>query len=656
MSKKKDVFYPPRTFRDRAHIKSLREQKRLMRWAERDLEGFWAKQAESLKWFKKWDRVLNDDNSPFYKWFEGGELNVSHNCLDRHLPFRADKPAIIWQGEPEDEVRILTYRELYMEVNKFARALKRLGVRKCDNVCMYMPMIPELPISMLAVARIGAVHSVVFGGFSADALKTRIQDAGAETLITVDGYWRNGKQICAWQIAKDAVRDCPNLKRVIVVSRLAIRIRFPRNGPEYFLWDELMAENRDWYWPPETIKADDALFILYTSGSTGKPKGVVHSTGGYLAYATTTFKLIFDHREDDIYWCSADIGWMTGHSYIVYGPFSNGATVVMFEGIPTYPDPGRFWRIIEKFGVTIFYTAPTAIRALMREDEDWPQKYDLSSIRLLGTVGEPINPEVWRWYHRIIGKGRCPIVDTWWQTETGAALITPLPGATPLKPGSATLPFPGVSAKILKIHEDDEEIEEDLNREECEVDEMGYLVITRPWPGMMLTLLNDHQRYINTYFKKFGVYLTGDGAIKDKDGYFWLMGRIDDILLVSGHNISTAEVESALVSHKAVAEAAVVGYPHPVKGQGIYAFVILKSRVVPSDELKKELVVRARKEIGPIAMPEKIQFASGLPKTRSGKIMRRILKKIARGDTNDFGDTTTLLDPSIVDELLKGRV
>ncbi len=639
-------FEPPRDFVEKAHIQSASQYERMYVRSIEDPEGFWAEYAEELHWFKKWDKVLQGGlGSPNMKWFDGGKLNASYNCLDRHLDMEGkDKVAIIWEGEPPGESRTYTYLELHREVCRFANVLKKKGVEKGDRVALYLPMIPELPIAMLACARIGAVHSVVFGGFSAEALRDRIRDCDAKLLITSDASLRGGRTIGLKRNADIALQECPTVSHVIVVNRAKTN---PSMEPGRDTWwdEEMVAEDIREDCEAEPTDAEDPLFILYTSGSTGKPKGIVHSTAGYLLYVKKTFEWVFDYREEDIFWCTADIGWVTGHSYLVYGPLAAGAASLMFEGVPNYPKPDRFWEVAEKHKVTIFYTAPTAIRAIMREGEEWVKKHDLSSIRLLGSVGEPINPEAWMWYHDVVGRGKCPIVDTWWQTETGGILISPLPGAISLKPGSATVPFFGVDAAVVR---------EDGS--ECGTDEGGYLVIRKQWPGMFRAVFGDPQRFQETYFIQYpGMYFTGDGARKDGDGYFWLMGRVDDVINVSGHRMGTAEIESAFVSHDVVAEAAVVGFPHDIKGQGIYAFVTLKLGIERSEELKKELVAHVRKEIGPIATPDKIHFADGLPKTRSGKIMRRILKKIASGDIHDFGDTSTLADPSIVDELVRGR-
>ena len=640
----KRVFPPPKEFSEKAYVKSMEEYEALYKQSEKDLEGFWAKQAEALDWYKKWDSVLSGE-PPFWKWFVGGKLNASYNCLDRHLEKRGDKAAIIWEGEPEGDSRIYTYRELHHEVCKFANVLKSFGIKKGDRVCIYMPMIPELPIAMLACARIGATHSVVFGGFSAASLKDRIEDSEARLVITTDGSFRSGKTIPLKANTDLALQECPTVENVVVYRRTGIDVNMVEGRDHW--WDDLMADASP-ECEPEVMDAEDLLFILYTSGTTGKPKGVVHTTAGYLLYNYLTLKWIFDIKEDDIYWCTADIGWVTGHSYIVYGPLAFGATSLMFEGVPNYPRPDRFWEVVEKYKVNIFYTAPTAIRAIARDGDEWPEKRDLSSLRLLGMVGEPINPEAWMWYHKVIGKERCPIVDTYWQTETGGIIITPLPGAIPLKPGSATRPFPGVFPEVVR---DD--------GTPCAVNEGGYLVVKKPWPGMLRTLYKADERYKNTYFGRFpglaDAYFTGDGARKDEDGFYWLMGRVDDVINVSGHRIGTMEVESALVSHPVVAEAAVVPFDHEIKGQALYAFVTLVSGAKKSEELRKELALHVGKEIGPIARPDKIQFADALPKTRSGKIMRRILKAIAAGQT-DVGDTTTLADPGVVEVLLKERL
>jgi acetyl-CoA synthetase len=645
----KRTFPPVKEFSERAHIKSMKEYEQIYRRSIEDPDGFWSEMAEkNLTWFKKWDKVLEwSFEKPEIKWFINGKLNASYNCLDRFIntPVR-NKAAIIWEMDGGG-YRTYTYQQLYYEVNRFANVLKKHGVKKGDRVTIYLPMIPELAIAMLACARIGAIHSIVFGGFSAQALRDRIQDCQSKLLITSDRGVRGGRFVPLKANADEALHECPNVEKVIVVKRTDPAIDME---PSRDLWwhDEINAPDIANYCEPEWMDSEDPLFILYTSGSTGKPKGVLHTTGGYMLFTNLTFRWRFDYHDEDIHFCTADIGWVTGHSYIVYGPLSNGATSLMFEGIPTYPNPGRFWEICDKHRVNIFYTAPTAIRALMREGESWVTKHDLSSLRVLGSVGEPINPEAWMWYHTHVGKGKLPIVDTWWQTETGGILITPLPGAMTLKPGSANRPFPGVVPAVLKE-----------NGSPAGVNEGGYLVIEKPWPGMIRGTYGDteNKRVKEVYFSRFpGKYFTGDGARVDEDGDYWLMGRIDDVINISGHRLGTAEVESALVSHEAVAEAAVVGFPHEIKGEGIYVYVTLKEGHQPSDELKKILVGHVRTVIGPIATPDKLQFAPGLPKTRSGKIMRRILRKIARGDVEDLGDTSTLADPSVVDDLLKGRL
>jgi acetyl-CoA synthetase len=648
MSEKR-TFPPSKEFSERAHIKSMQEYEAIYRRSIEDPEGFWSEMAEkNLTWFKKWDKVLEwSFEKPEIKWFIGGKLNASYNCLDRFINTSVrNKAAIIWEMDGGG-YRTYTYQQLYYEVNRFANVLKKHSVKKGDRVTIYLPMIPELAIAMLACARIGAIHSIVFGGFSAQALRDRIQDCQSKLLITSDRGVRGGRFVPLKANADEALHECPTVEKVIVVKRTDPAIDME---PSRDLWwhDEINAPDIANYCEPEWMDSEDPLFILYTSGSTGKPKGVLHTTGGYMLFTNLTFRWIFDYHDEDIHFCTADIGWVTGHSYIVYGPLSNGATSLMFEGIPTYPNPGRFWEICDKHRVNIFYTAPTAIRALMREGEGWVTKHDLSSLRLLGTVGEPINPEAWMWYHTHVGKGKLPIVDTWWQTETGGILITPLPGAMTLKPGSANRPFPGVVPSVLKE-----------NGSPAGVNEGGYLVIEKPWPGMIRGTYGDteNKRVKEVYFSRFpGKYFTGDGARVDEDGDYWLMGRIDDVINISGHRLGTAEVESALVSHEAVAEAAVVGFPHEIKGEGIYVYVTLKEGQQPSDELKKILVGHVRTVIGPIATPDKLQFAPGLPKTRSGKIMRRILRKIAKGDVEDLGDTSTLADPSVVNDLLKGRL
>ena len=624
-------------FRKRAQIQSYDEYEKLYRESIEDPEGFWGRMAEELHWFKRWDRVLNADNAPFYKWFEGGKINASYNCLDRHLTtWRKNKAAIIWEGEPYGERRMVTYRELHRQVCKFANVLKNLGVQSGDRVAIYLPMIPELAVAMLACARIGAVHSIIFGGFSVNALIERINDAQANLVITADGGYRRGEVIELKAAVDQALLKCPSVKNVITVERAKNPVNLV-HGRDLW-WHELMDTVSD-VCPAEELDAEHPLYILYTSGSTGKPKGILHTTGGYLLGTYLTSKYIFDLREEDTYWCTADIGWVTGHSYIIYGILSNGATSVMYEGAPNHPTPDQFWQICERYSVNVFYTAPTAIRAFSKWGEGWPARNDLSSLRLLGTVGEPINPEAWMWYYEHIGRGSCPVVDTWWQTETGSIMITTFPGAMKMKPGSAGLPFFGVQPKI--VDEEGNEVPEGQS---------GLLVITHPWPSMLRTLYEDDERFEEVYWSKFakqGWYFTGDGAYKDKDGYYMIIGRIDDVINVSGHRLGTMEVESALVSHKLVSEAAVVGYPHEIKGQGICAFVSVPVGTQPKEEDKEVLRAHVAEQIGPIAKPDQIRFTDALPKTRSGKIMRRLLRDIAEGrDTT--GDTSTLEDFSVL--------
>jgi acetyl-CoA synthetase len=607
-------------------------------------DEFWAEQAEEfVHWTRRWDRVQDwNFTDAKIRWFDGGRLNVSANCLDRHLSARGEQAAILWEGDKPGEQRALTYRELFESVCRFANVLKSRGVKKGDRVSIYLPMIPEAAVAMLACARIGAIHSVVFAGFSPEALKDRILDSDCHVVITSDEGPRGGRMTPLKANTDEALRHCPGVHSVIVVRRTGAKVPW---DPARDIWFHEATAKAAAECPAEEMEAEDPLFILYTSGSTGKPKGALHTSGGYLLYVTMTHRYVFDYHDGDIYWCAADVGWVTGHSYIVYGPLSNGATTLMFEGVPTYPDAGRNWEIVDKYGVNIFYTAPTAIRALMAKGDEFVTRHARKSLRVLGSVGEPINPEAWEWYHRVVGDGRCPIVDTWWQTETGGILITPLPGATNLKPGSATLPFFGVEPCLL-----------DENGKEIEGPASGALCIKRSWPGQMRTVYGDHQRFIDTYFTMFpGKYFTGDGATRDQDGYYWITGRIDDVLNVSGHRMGTAEIESALVLHEAVAEAAVVGYPHDIKGQGIYAYVTLRAGYEYSEPLRAELVKHVRKEIGAIATPDIVQWAPGLPKTRSGKIMRRLLRKIAAGELDSLGDTSTLADPAVMDDLIQSR-
>ena len=646
-----EIYTPSREVAEKAWVKNMTEYQKLYDRSIQDPEGFWAEMAETFAWMEKWDRVLDYNydvrQGPVrIEWFKGGKTNITVNCLDRHIESRGDQPAILWEGNEPGEQSRLTYRELLEQVCRFANVLKKHGVKKGDRVSIYMPMVPELAIAMMACARIGAVHSIVFGGFSPQSLADRIHDSGCAVLVTTDGGYRGRKPIDlkgnadrAMEMAGkmgDEVQSCIVFKRV--GEALPVNMQ---EGRDTWWHDEMASASPEC--EPEAMDAEDPLFILYTSGSTGKPKGVQHNVGGYMMYCALTHKYIFDYQDGDIYWCTADIGWVTGHSYIIYGPLANGAATIMFEGIPTYPDAGRFWEVIDKYKVNQFYTAPTAIRSLMAHGEEIPAKYDLSSLRVLGSVGEPINPEAWRWYYNNIGRGRCPVVDTWWQTETGGILITPLPGCTPCKPGSATFPFFGVEPVVI-------EAETGKVLEGNGVS--GVLALGRPWPGQARTIFGDHERFEETYFKLYpGYYFTGDGCTRDNDGYYWITGRVDDVINVSGHRIGTAEVESALVLNHKVAEAAVVGFPHDIKGQGLYAYVTLMDDVEYTDELKKELIAFVRKEIGPIATPDVIHWAPGLPKTRSGKIMRRILRKIAANEADQLGDISTLADPGVVENL-----
>ena len=619
---------------------------KMYRESVEDPEGFWAKQAERLHWFKKWDKVVVADDfaKANHSWFIGGKLNASYNCLDRHLDTDGDRAALIWEGDDPKDSKTLTYRELHKEVSRFGNVMRKQGVKKGDRVTIYMPMILELAVAVLACARIGAVHSVVFGGFSADSITDRILDCESEFVITADEGVRGGKIIPLKATTDDALAKTPKVRKVFVVKHTGNQVGW-KDGRDLWWHEEMAASDISDDCPPEEMDAEDPLFILYTSGSTGKPKGVLHTTGGYMLYASMTHEYVFDYQKGDIYWCTADIGWITGHSYILYGPLSNCATSLMFEGVPNYPDAGRFWDVVDKHKVQIFYTAPTALRALMREGDAPVKKRSRKTLRLLGTVGEPINPEAWNWYHRVVGDGRVPIVDTWWQTETGGILITPLPGCTPTKPGSATRPFFGIRPVL---------VDNDGKRLEGEAE--GNLCIEYPWPSLMRRVYGDEKRFYNTYFVQFkGYYFSGDGCRRDKDGYYWLTGRVDDVINISGHRLGTAEVESALVAHETVAEAAVVGMPHDIKGQGIYAYVTLVQGVDETEDLRKELVQHVRKQIGPIATPDVIQWAPALPKTRSGKIMRRILRKIAANEVSDIGDTTTLADPSVVQSLVDNR-
>jgi acetyl-CoA synthetase len=640
-----EIFPVPAAFAATAHADNDKYLE-MYRQSVADPEGFWAEQGKRLDWFTPYTKIKDtsfDLPDVHVKWFYDGTLNAAHNCLDRHLATRGDQTAIIWEGDEPSESKSFTYRELHKEVCKFANALKTIGAKKGDRITIYMPMIPEAAIAMLACARIGAIHSVVFGGFSPDALAGRIHDCDSNIIITADEGLRGGKKIPLKANTDAALEKSPSIKKCVVVRRTGGDIGWVE-GRDVWYHDITGAASADC--PAEVMDAEDPLFILYTSGSTGRPKGVLHTTGGYLVYAAMTHQYVFDYHDGDIYWCTADVGWVTGHSYILYGPLANGATTVMFEGVPNYPDASRHWQICDKHQINIYYTAPTAIRALMREGNAPVEATSRKSLRLLGTVGEPINPEAWHWYHTVVGEGRCPIVDTWWQTETGGILITPLPGATATKPGSATRPFFGIKPVVV-----------DADGKVMDGAGAGILCIADSWPGQMRTLYGDHARFITTYFTDFpGKYFTGDGVRRDEDGYYWITGRVDDVINVSGHRMGTAEVESALVAHSSVAEAAVVGYPHDIKGQGIYAYVTLNIGVEPSDALRRDLVLWVRKEIGPIAQPDMIQWAPGLPKTRSGKIMRRILRKIAENDYGSLGDTSTLAEPAVVDELIENRV
>ncbi|MDA8806250.1 acetate--CoA ligase [Opitutales bacterium] len=653
-----ELVHPPKAASKRAYLKSHDEYKAMYDRSISDPDGFWSEVADEFHWFKKWDKVrsYNYDRRQgpvSIEWFAGAKTNACYNCVDRHLEGRPDKTAIIWEGNEPGEDATISYRQLHEQVCKFANVLKSRGVKKGDRVSIYMPMVPEAAVAMLACARIGAVHSVVFGGFSAEALADRIVDSKCKTLITANGTFRGAKAIPMKPNADQAMASASERMGEPVETCIVVRRVSEDSGI-----DCEMQEGRDLWWdeatrdastdcPCEEMDAEDPLFILYTSGSTGQPKGVMHTTGGYMVYTATTHKYVFDYHEEDVYFCAADIGWITGHSYIVYGPLANGATTTMFESIPTYPNPDRYWQVIEKWKVNQFYTAPTAIRAIAAAGEEWPSKYDMPSLRILGSVGEPINPEAWRWYHRNAGKERCPIVDTWWQTETGGILITPLPGATPLKPGSATFPFFGVKPVLLDAQSGERIEGNGVN---------GVLAMEEPWPGQMRSLYGDHKRFEETYFDQYkGYYFTGDGCRRDEDGYYWITGRVDDVINVSGHRMGTAEVESALVAHGSVAEAAVVGFPHEVKGEGIYAYVTLNADQKYTEELRKELKQQVRSVIGPIATPDVIHWAPALPKTRSGKIMRRVLRKIATNETDQIGDTSTLADPSVVDNLIANR-
>ena len=645
MTSDNQLFPVPADFADQAKLDAEGYQKMYQASLE-DPVGFWNEHGKRLTWSKPYTQVKDvswDKDDLHVKWFADGELNVSYNCIDRHLEHNANKVAIIWEGDDPNDSEVITYAQLHRRVCRFANVLKSLGVRKGDRVTIYLPMIPEAAYAMLACARIGAVHSIVFAGFSAEALAGRINDCNSTVVITADEGLRGGRTVPLKKNVDDAVKHALGVEKILVVENTGNEVRM--KGGRDVWWHEA-ATGIDEFCDPEPMNAEDPLFILYTSGSTGKPKGVLHTTGGYLVWASMTHEYVFDHKANDIYWCTADVGWVTGHSYIVYGPLANCATTLMFEGVPTYPDASRFWNVVDKHRVSVFYTAPTAIRALMGQGKEFVEKTSRKSLRLLGSVGEPINPEAWSWYHEVVGESRCPIVDTWWQTETGGIMISPLPGATELKPGSATRPLFGIQPQLV-----------DADGKVLEGATEGNLVIADSWPGQMRTVYGDHQRFIDTYFSAYpGKYFTGDGCRRDEDGYYWITGRVDDVINVSGHRMGTAEVESALVAHDTVSEAAVVGYPHDVKGQGIYAYVTLTSGVEASDELKKELVNWVRSEIGPIASPDLIQFAPGLPKTRSGKIMRRILRKIAEDEFSNLGDTSTLAEPEVVDDLIENRM
>ena len=640
-------YEPSKETKNRAHIGSIEEYKKMYEYSIEKPEAFWEEQAERISWFKKWNNVWDwDFNKANVKWFEGAKLNACYNCVDRHvIEGYGDKTALIWEGNNPNESQTYTYNQLLEKVQLAANALKDLGVKKGERVCIYMQMIPELAVAVLACARIGAIHSVVFGAFAPDSLEARINDSECKLLITQDTGVRGTKDDIPMKSNADvAVQKTPSIEKIIVVKRTGSSVGM-KDERDVWWHDALSSASPEC--SPEEMDAEDPLFILYTSGSTGKPKGVMHTTGGYMVYTSTTHHYIFDYHPDEIYWCTADIGWITGHSYIIYGPMANRAITMMFEGVPNYPDFGRFWEIIEKHKVNKFYTAPTALRALMKEGDEWPNKYNLDSLKILGTVGEPIKEPEWLWYHNVIGKQKCPIVDTWWQTETGGVMITPLPGVTSTKPGSATLPFFGVVPELL---DDEGNVLEGNNVE-------GNLAIQRPWPSIMRTVYGDHQRFFETYFEKFpGKYFSGDGCKRDEDGYYWITGRVDDVIIVSGHNLGTAEIEGSIGGHPSVAEAAVVGYPHEIKGNAIYAFVTLRTGHSITPDTKKEIVKRVRADIGPHASPEKIQFTEGLPKTRSGKIMRRILRNIASDKVDDLGDISTLADPSVVNSLVDERI